>query len=110
MKKPRHSVALKALEPITLDSFPLEPLPNRLSPAKTNAGICGNNFSGSYQKSHKYEMVFTKGHVERTVKQKHIVQDPFKVNAFHFDPYLKDFEMKNYIKKQNKTLKMKVEA
>ena len=102
------------LEPLDVDPIPLEPLNHKLSPHKANAGIHTGllkaGFSGSYQKDHKYKMEFTKGHVERTIKQSHIIKEPFKKNLFHFDPYKKDFEEKKYIKKHDRTLQMKIDS
>ena len=90
MHKPRNSLAVKTLEPLSLDSMPLEPLDNKMSPTKTNAGAHAGQlkagFSGTYQKDFKYKMLFTQGHVERTEKQNHIIQEPFKKNLFHFHP------------------------
>ena len=74
----------------------MEPMNHKLSPHKANGGVHDGklkaNFSGSYQRDHKYKMGFTRGHVERTEKMSHIISDPFKKNLFHFDPYKKDFD------------------
>ena len=63
MHKPRNSLAVKTLEPLSIDSIPLEPLDNKMSPTKTNAGVhrgkFGAGFSGTYQKDFKYKMEFT---------------------------------------------------
>ena len=77
MHRPRNSLAVKTLEPLSLDAIPLEPLDNKMSPTKANAGAHRGQlkagFSGTYQKDFKYKMEFTKGHVERTEKQSHII-------------------------------------
>ena len=72
MRKPRYSVpqALRTLEPIKGRDCPTEPLgPNHLIMDK----IGGKNgfqagLVGAYQKSYKYKMELTKGHVERSYK------------------------------------------
>lgn len=114
MHKPRNSLAVKTLEPLSIETIPLEPLDNKLSPIKVNGGVHKGQlragFSGTYQKDHKYKMIFTQGHVERTEKQSHIIQEPFKKNLFHFEPYKKDFELKKYVRNQNRTLQMKIDS
>lgn len=54
-----------------------------------------------------YKMEFTRGHVERTSKMSHIIQEPFKKNYLSFESTKNHNMKKNLIKNKLKTQKMK---
>ena len=91
LKESRNSVALKSLNPVDFDRSP------------TNTDRCKANLSGAYTKNVAYKMEFTKGHVERTTKMSHIIQEPFKRNYLSFESTKKYNMKKNLAHNKNKT-------
>ena len=51
----------------------------------TNTSRFKADIKGAFLKDNTYKMEFTRGHVERTVKMSHIIQEPFKNNSLSFE-------------------------
>ena len=75
-------MAIKTLNPIDIDN-------------PTNNDRYKSDLRGAYSKNVAYKMEFTKGHVERTTKMSHIIQEPFKKNFLSFESTKKHNMKKN---------------
>jgi hypothetical protein len=61
LKESRNSVAIKSLAPLDANGSP------------TNISKFRSDMRGAYMKDNAYRMEFTRGHVERTIQQSHII-------------------------------------